>query len=178
MHALQLHSEPPVAAVPARGRLQALVVRTALHGEARVQPSAVALAGHGLLGDHGTLDPAQIGGPRQVTLVQAEHLPVVAALLGRGVGAVTPTRLRRNLVVSGVNLLAILHRRPHARPLLRFGAEVLIEVTDACEPCGWLELSVGRGAVTAMHGHGGVCGRIVEGGMLRVDDPVTEARRG
>lgn len=170
--------EPAVAFRDLDGRVEALVVRTSLHGEARLQSTAVAVAGHGLLGDHGSLDPAQIGGNRQITLMQAEHLPVVAALLARSGETISPACFRRNVVVSGLNLLAILHRRPHARPLLRFGADVLVEIVEPCEPCGWLELTLGRGAVVASHGHGGVCGRIVEGGRLSVADPVVAVLRG
>lgn len=161
--------------VAGAGRIEALVVRTALHGEARAVPSALAVAGEGVRGDHGSVDPAQIGGERQITLVQAEHLPVVAALLGRPPGGVRPDHLRRNVVVAGLNLLAVLHKRPHARPWLRLGPEVLVEVTGPCEPCGWLELELGAGAIAATHGHGGVCGRIVRGGELRAGDTVETA---
>ena len=48
----------------------------------------------GLEGDHAR------PGKRAVTLVQAEHLPVIGAMLGRV--PVAPDILRRNLVVSGI----------------------------------------------------------------------------
>lgn len=44
-------------------------------------------------------------GERQVTLIQAEHLPAIAALLGWD--EVTPEQLRRNIAVAGINLLAL-----------------------------------------------------------------------
>ena len=53
----------------------------------------------GLIGDHGR------AGKRAVTLIQAEHLPVIAALAGRG--SVAPEELRRNIVVSCINLQAL-----------------------------------------------------------------------
>ena len=45
------------------------------------------------------------GNPRQVTLIQQEHLAVIAACLGQE--SIDPSLLRRNIVVSGINLLAL-----------------------------------------------------------------------
>ena len=45
------------------------------------------------------------GNPRQVTLIQQEHLAVIAACLG--LEFIDPSILRRNIVVSGINLLAL-----------------------------------------------------------------------
>src|SRR5688572_18246971 len=55
----------------------------------------------GLQGDH----YSNPGGPRQVTLIQAEHLKSIASFLG--IDHVDPALTRRNLVISGFNLLSL-----------------------------------------------------------------------
>src|SRR5690242_17830245 len=90
---------------PQRGRLEAIVLRPR-RGEPSIRaPRALVLEGRGLDGDRSAQRAAtQPRSKRQVTLMQAEHLPVIAALAGRA--RVDPADLRRNLVVSGVNLIA------------------------------------------------------------------------
>lgn len=111
----------------------------------------------GLEGDH----YASPGGKRQVTLIQAEHLVTVAGLLG--LDTVTPEQLRRNIVVSGINLLALKGKQ------FRIG-EALLEYTGTCDPCSRMESNLGRGGYNAMRGHGGLCARIVEGGTFGLGD--------
>ena len=53
-----------------------------------------------IVGDHYAGRP---GSKRQVTLIQQEHIEAVASILGK---EVVPELLRRNIVVSGINLLA------------------------------------------------------------------------
>jgi MOSC domain-containing protein YiiM len=98
-----------------------------------------------------------------VTLIQAEHLPVIATLTGHV--SVPPEWLRRNLVVSCINLLALKDRR------FRIGA-VLLEGTGLCQPCSRMEEVLGPGGYNALRGHGGITARVVNGGSLCVGDRV------
>jgi MOSC domain-containing protein YiiM len=123
-------------------------------------PQATVTAGTGLDADH----HARSGrSSRQVTLIQHEHLPVIASLLGRA--DVEPELLRRNLVVSGINLLA-LKDLP-----FRIGA-VLLEGTGLCAPCSRMEETFGPGGYNAVRGHGGITARVLEGGEIRLGDAV------
>lgn len=116
-----------------------------------------AIAGKGLQGDR----YASGSGKRGITLIQAEHLPVIAALSGHE--EISPATLRRNIVVSGVPLIALVGKK------FRLG-EVILEGTDACDPCERMEAALGPGAYNAMVGHGGLCARILQGGRISVGD--------
>ena len=113
----------------------------------------------GLSGDHNNN-----GGKRSVTLVQAEHLPAVAAF--SGLDEVNPQQLRRNLVISGINLLG-LRNKP-----FQIG-EVIFEGTGICAPCSRMEETLGRGGYSAVRGHGGITARVVSQGMLHLGDVLT-----
>ena len=96
-------------------------------------------------------------------MIQAEHLPVVASLVGKA--TIEPEVLRRNIVVSGINLLALKDRR------FVIGDAVL-EFTGHCVPCGRMEENLGQGGFNAMRGHGGITARVIQTGMIRCGDQV------
>lgn len=146
--------------VPQHGRLAWIGLRPARRAPMHAVENAAAEAGRGLIGDYYSENP---GSKRQVTLIQAEHLPVIAALSGHAV--VPPEWLRRNLVVAGINLLALKDRR------FRIGA-VLIEGTGLCQPCSQMETVLGPGGYNAMRGHGGITARVLHGGRLQLGDAV------
>lgn len=151
------------ATVPQVGRVDAVLVRTARRGPVQAVAAARALPGRGLAGDRRAERAADPDARRQVTLLQAEHLLVLANLLGRD--TVDPTVLRRNLVVSGVNLLALRDAR------FAIG-EVELEGTGPCHPCSRMEEALGPGGYAAMRGHGGITARIVTQGTVHVGDEV------
>jgi MOSC domain-containing protein YiiM len=157
----------------AAGTLESIHLRPA-RGVAATRVAAVqALAGQGLEGDRAAARkaPSSAFSKRQVTLFQAEHLPLVASWSGRS--SIDPAALRRNLVVRGLNLLAARSPFPDQRLYLRIGAGVLLEITGPCDPCSKMEAALGPGGFNALRGHGGVTARVLEGGQLALGDRVS-----
>ncbi len=147
-----------MAQFPRAGKLEWIGIRAQRRAPVLPVAKAQATAGYGLAGDHYA---SRTNGKRQLTLIQAEHLGVVARMLGRA--EVRPEDLRRNLLVSGVNLHALRNRT------FRIGA-VLLEGSGPCDPCSRMEEVLGVGGYNAMRGHGGITARILEGGELNVGD--------
>ena len=139
------------------GRVEAILVRGSPREPARTVAATVALAGIGLADDRLGLRGESELSTRQVTLIQAEHLPVIASLAR--VGPIDPIGLRRNLVVSGINLLALKNAR------LKVGDAVL-EIVGPCQPCSRMEETIGPGGYAAMRGHGGMTARVLVGGAI------------
>ncbi len=100
-------------------------------------------------------------GTRHVTLIGKADLIAIADFLG--LPEVAPDLLRRNVLVSGVNLLALKERR------FRLG-EALLEMTGECHPCSRMEEIFGQGGYNAVRGHGGITARVLAGGVLRLGD--------
>jgi MOSC domain-containing protein YiiM len=99
-----------------------------------------------------------------VTLIQKEHLDVIAACLNRD--PIPPSLLRRNIVVSGINLLALKDKR------FSIG-DVSLEFTGLCHPCSKMERVLGAGGYNAMRGHGGITARVCKAGLVRINDLVS-----
>jgi len=143
----------------AHGRVEWIGVRPLRRDPLVACETLAATPDDGLSGDHGR------GGRRAVTLIQYEHLPAIASLAGRA--TVDPAMLRRNLCVSGINLLALRDAR------FRVG-EMLLEGTGLCAPCSRMNEAaiLGPGGYNAMRGHGGITARVIEGGRFSLGDPV------
>lgn len=149
---------------PPAGRLQAIVLRPARGAPAVPADEADAVPGRGLVGDRSR------GGTRQVTLIQAEHLPLVGAWLGQP--ALDPLRLRRNLVIAGLNLVSARSPFKDRPQLLCIGETVQLAIGGPCDPCSKMEAEFGPGAWNALRGHGGVVARVIVGGRLALGDAV------
>ena len=147
-----------MAQFPRAGKLEWIGVRPERRAPVVSVTQVEAIAGYGLAGDHFA---STSNGKRQVTLMQAEHLDVVAKILGKA--RVRADAVRRNLLVSGINLYALRDRK------FRVGA-VLLEGSGPCDPCSRMEEVLGAGGYNAMRGHGGITARILEGGVFRVGE--------
>ena len=122
--------------------------------------AAVLAPGEGVVGDRYRNSAT---GARQVTVMQVEHLSAIAGYLG--MERVEPEQLRRNFLVSGINLLALKGGR------FRLGPATL-EATGECHPCSRMEEILGVGGYNAVRGHGGITARVVSGGKVRVGDGI------
>lgn len=152
--------------VPQTGRLERILLRPGRREHPVDIEQVAALAGRGLDGDRRSERVPRSGpSPRQVTLIQAEHLTTMAALLGRD-EPVDPALLRRNLVISGIPLLALKGLR------FRIGNAVF-EGTGPCHPCSRMEEALGEGGYQAMRGHGGLNATVIESGTINLGDAVT-----
>jgi len=147
------------AVFPRPGRVVWIGIRPERRGAVSVVDSVEVSETAGLVGDHYSGQ----NGTRHVTLIQAEHLPVIAALTG--CTELDPALLRRNIVVSGLNLLALKDQN------VQIGS-VVLEITGQCHPCSKMETALGPGGYNAMRGHGGMTARVVQGGTIRVSDAV------
>lgn len=146
---------------PRPGRIDWIGIRPVRKAALKAVPDVAVSEESGLVGDH----YSGRSGNRHVTLIQAEHLPVVASLTGHE--AVDPGLLRRNIVVSKLNLLALKDHK------IQIGDSVILEITGYCHPCSRMETNLGPGGYNAMRGHGGLTARVVQGGTIYVGDAVT-----
>jgi len=145
--------------LPQVGEVKWIGVRPERRAPVKARERVDADTAQGLVGDR----YAGSGGKRQVTLIQWEHLAVIAGVLG--LETVDPALLRRNVAVSGINLLALKGKR------FEIGGAVL-EHTGACDPCSFMEETFGPGGYNAVRGHGGITARVVRSGPIALGDPV------
>ncbi|HEY7773839.1 MAG TPA: MOSC domain-containing protein [Marinagarivorans sp.] len=147
----------------APGTLEWIGLRPERKGSIKVVNQVNAIASLGLEGDRRC--QGSPGSGRQVTLINREHIAVIASLLGQD--AIAPELLRRNLVVSGINLIALRHQR------FRIG-DAEFEANAHCHPCLRMEQALGKGAVAAMLGHGGVCAKVLKSGVISIGDRIVK----
>jgi hypothetical protein len=130
--------------------------------------SVEAIAGAGLSGDRycagiGFYSPRPTDpGAREVTLIEAEALDRLGQEHGLELG---PTEHRRNLTTRGVRLRDLLGKR-------FLVGEVVLEGVRDCPPCEHLEGLVGKPVMRPLVDTGGLRARVLEGGSIRVGDPI------
>lgn len=150
-----------IAALTSRNAKAGMVQWIGIRPERRKQLIAldeVKVTSHGLEGDH-----YASGGKRAVTLIQYEHLSVIASFLD--LESISPMDLRRNILVSGINLLGLRNRQ------IKIG-EAILEGTGLCAPCSRMEETFGEGGYSAVRGHGGITAKIIEPGRIQIGDQI------
>ena len=145
--------------LPGQGTVHWLGIRPA-KDQVMLEPESIELCSEsGIVGDR----YAGRTGKRHVTLIQWEHLSVMASFLG--LDALDPKLLRRNVCVGGINLLALKGRQ------FQLGDAVL-EFTGLCHPCSAMQRTFGPGGYNAVRGHGGITAMVVQSGMVGIGDKV------
>ena len=91
---------------------------------------------------------------------------VIAANTGRD--SVSPELFRRNIVVSGIELVPLIGQR------FRIG-EALLKGTGPCTPCSRMDENLGAGGRLAMKGLGGLTATVIGPGRIRRGDLITVA---
>lgn len=144
--------------LPQRGKVEWIGIRS-VKSKPLTIVSNITVLERGLEGDH----YAGRSGNRSVTLIQQEHIKVIASLLHND--KIDPAELRRNIVVSGINLLALKDRE------FKIGTAVL-RMTGLCHPCSRMEETFGAGGYNAVRGHGGINACVVSPGVIKLHDMV------
>jgi len=157
---------PPVSlqdlfeTLPHTGKVEWIGLRPERRKELLTTQSVTANSKQGLVGDR----YSGRSGKRQVTLIQHEHLVAIASLLH--LNELDPSLLRRNISVSGLNLLALKGKQ------FTIGDAVL-EYTGLCHPCSFMEDVFGPGGYNAVRGHGGITAKVIQNGAIRLNDAVS-----
>ncbi len=142
----------------------AIAAEAAMRGVAEI----TAIAGVGLEGDRyasctGSFSAKPKPG-RQITLIEAEAIEALEHELNL---VLAPGDTRRNLVTRGVALNHLVGRE------FKVGG-VCLRGYELCEPCSDLARMTGKAQILPGLVHrGGLRAEILEGGVIRVGDPVT-----
>lgn len=141
------------------GRLAAIHLRPSARTPAKAVASAEAATGRGLKGDHAS------GGNRQITLMNREAWADCCAELDAP--HLEPRGRRANLLVEGIPLASSIGRQIAIGPCL-------IDVIAELKPCRLMDdFQPGLQKALKPDCRGGVYGKIVRGGSLKIGNAVT-----
>lgn len=144
------------------GELLAITIAAARGADVTALDEVEAVAGRGLVGDRYYVAEGTQREDKQVTLTEVEAFDAVAA--EHDIRLTAPD-LRRNLLTRGVALNELVGKE------FRVGA-VRLRGVDLCEPCRGIEARTVPGTLKAFVKRGGLRAEILEGGTLRVGDPI------
>ena len=146
--------------------VQALFIGPTARQPLQPVDQVVAIAGHGLEGDRkyrrAGKPPSKNGPDREITLIEAEAIEAVSRDYDV---ELSPLETRRNVVTRGIALNHLVGKQ------FRVGAVVLRGIR-LCEPCDHLESLTRVGVRAALVHRGGLRRQILDGGAIRIGDPI------
>ena len=119
------------------------------------------VANRGLVGDRFFDHEHNFKG--QVSFIGLEAIEAAREELG--LAEVAPAKMRRNVVVSGIDLNGLVGKR------FELGGTEFMG-TEECAPCYWMDQAVAVGAAAALKGRGGLRCRILKSGTLELGENV------
>ncbi len=147
------------------GVVELVALSSEAEGPMTVAASAEAVAGRRLRGDRYERGEGTFSNPEgrgyDLTLVEAEALEELAA----GGVELEPAEARRNLVVRGIALDALIGRRFRVGPVECFGQR-------RCEPCAHLERLTRPGVLRGLVHRSGLRADVLSGGEIKTGDRV------
>lgn len=151
-----------------RGAVEAIGIATASGDPLHAVEEVEARAGVGLTGDRYASERGEFSdgtsGERDITLIAVDALTAASEEAGFEIAHLDS---RRNLLVSGIDVNALVGRR------FRVGAAECVG-RELAEPCRHLERLTRPGMLGALVHRGGLRAGITAGGRIAVGDPVEE----
>ena len=119
----------------------------------------------GLTGDHAR---PGVRNARQVTLIQWEHLAVISCADGSAGGS-----NRCDLKICGAISLSAVSICLASRAVASGSARPYSKPPAGVSPAHACENNLGPGTFQAVRGHGGITARVLQSGIIRLDDRVS-----
>ena len=94
---------------------------------------------------------------RQVLLMDRETLEKLS---------LTPGTVRENITTRGMDIYSLVSGQR-----VRIGQEVLLEITEPCDPCERMD-AIRPGLQAELEGRRGMLTRVIKGGAISVGDPI------
>jgi MOSC domain-containing protein YiiM len=154
-----------------QGKLVAIAIAQRAKEPMESVAAVEVVSGEGLRGDRygAGIGAAQYRGRRspekEVTLIASEAIDAANDEFNHSIAHLDT---RRNLLTQGVPLNELVGKSFQV-------GDVVLKGLELCEPCGYLEKRTFKGIIAALKGRGGLRCSVVEGGSIRVGDPIQPA---
>jgi len=147
-----------------QGKVEGIYVASQGGVEMQKVSQVEALAGCGLEGDRYFSRTGYWTGVDecQVTLIAAEDLENIQRTTGV---RVDNGEHRRNLITRGIELESLSGKRFQV-------GQAILEYDRPRPPCSYIQAITQPGMTTALVGHSGICARVVQSGLIQVEDPI------